>query len=81
MKTLIALSAATLAIAASVNAQTNELSVKNDIASLTKQESVIKKEKKEEKKENYKEKIKTENRIKCRKKKGVNASKKRQTAK
>ena len=51
MKTLIALSAATLAIAASVNAQTNELSVKNDIASLTKQESVIKKEKKEEKKE------------------------------
>jgi hypothetical protein len=51
MKTLISLSAVTLLLAASVNGQTNEASVKNDIASLNKQESVIKKEKKEEKKD------------------------------
>ncbi|MEP7374277.1 MAG: hypothetical protein ABI675_12855 [Chitinophagaceae bacterium] len=51
MKALITFSAATLMLAASVNAQTIEASVKNDIASLNKQESVIKKEKKEEKKE------------------------------
>ena len=51
MKTLIVLSAATLMFASSVNAQTSEASVKNDISSLSKQESVIKKEKKEERKE------------------------------
>ena len=51
MKKLIVLSAATLVLATAINAQTSKTSVKNDIASLNKQESVIKKEKKEEKKE------------------------------
>ena len=51
MKTLIKLSAATLMLSASVNAQTIDASVKNDITSLNKQESVLKKEKKEERKE------------------------------
>ena len=51
MKKLIILSAATFILAATVNAQTDEAFVKNDIAELNKQQSVIKKEKLEEKKE------------------------------
>ena len=51
MKKLLFLSAATLVLATAVNAQTSKASVKNDIASLNKQGSVIKKEKREERKE------------------------------
>ena len=51
MKKLLFVSATTLLLAAAANAQTNTAAVKNDIASLNKQESTIKKEKREEKKE------------------------------
>jgi hypothetical protein len=48
MKRLLFTSAVTLILAAAVNAQTNKTAIKNDIASLNRQESEIKKEKREE---------------------------------
>ncbi len=51
MKKLFILSAAVLLVFAAANAQTDEAATKNDIASLSKKESSIKKQKREKKKE------------------------------
>lgn len=51
MKKLLALSAATFVLASAINAQRSDEFVRNNMASLNSQESVIKKEKLEDKKE------------------------------
>ena len=51
MKKLLLLSAATLAIASAVHAQTDEVYVKNDIKSINKEEKSVKKEKRNDRKE------------------------------